>query len=65
MTALILSDLLYMTAIGMTMAFLFLKSRLPRRKTVLIFFGTVLLLMAVEVVLTFAFSVYLSCAYTA
>ncbi len=59
MTALILSDLLYMTAIGMTMAFLFLKSRLPRRKTILIFFGTVLLLMAVEVVLTFAFSVYL------
>ncbi len=59
MTALILSDLLYMTAIGMTMAFLFLKSRLPRRKTILIFFGTVLLLMAVEIALTFAFSVYL------
>ena len=52
-----------MTAIGMTMAFLFLKSRLPRRKTILIFFGTVLLLMAVEIALTFAFSVYRSCAY--
>ena len=31
MTALILSDLLYMTAVGMTMVSLFLKSRLPRR----------------------------------
>lgn len=59
MTALILSDLLYMTALGMTMAFLFLKSRLPRRKTIPIFFGAVLLLMAVEVVLTLVFSVYL------
>ena len=59
MTALILGDLLYMTATGMTMAFLFLKSRMPRRRTILIFFATVLLLMAAEVALTFAFSVYL------
>ena len=59
MTALILSDLLYMTAVGITMAFLFLKSRLPRRRTALIFFATVLLLMVAEVVLTFAFSVNL------
>ena len=57
MTALILGDLLYMTAVGMTMAFLLLKSRFPRRKTILIFFATMLLLMAVEVVLTFTFSV--------
>ena len=59
MTALILSDLLYMTAVGMTMVSLFLKSRLPRRKTVLIVFGTTLALMAAEVVLTYAFSVHL------
>lgn len=57
MTELILADLLYMTGLGMTMLYLFLKSRLPRRKTALIFAGTGLLLMALEVVLTYAFSV--------
>ncbi len=56
-TELILADLLYMTGLGMTMLYLFLKSRLPRRKTALIFAGTGLLLMALEVVLTYAFSV--------
>ena len=58
-TALILSDLLYMTAVGMTMVFLFLRSRLPRRRTALIVFGTTLVLMAAEVVLTFLFNVNL------
>lgn len=53
MTALILGDLLYMTAVGMTMVFLFLKSRLPRRRTALIVYGTTLALMAAEVILTF------------
>ena len=57
MTELILADLLYMTALGMTMVFLFLKSRLPRRKTALIFAGTAILLMALEIILTYAFSV--------
>ena len=59
MTVLILSDLLYMTAVGMTLVFLFLKSRFSRRKTILIFFATMLLLMAAEVVLTFVFSTHL------
>lgn len=53
MTALILGDLLYMTALGMTMVFLLLKSRLPRWKTALIVYGVTLLLMALEVALTF------------
>ena len=57
MTDLILADLLYMTGLGMTMVFLFLKSRLSRRKTALIFAGTTLLLMALEITLTFAFNV--------
>ena len=57
MTELILADLLYMTGLGMTMLFLFVKSRLPRRKTALIFAGTGLALMALEVGLTYAFSV--------
>ena len=56
-TELILADLLYMTGLGMTMLFLFVKSRLPRRKTALIFAGTGLALMALEVGLTYAFSV--------
>lgn len=57
MTDLILADLLYMTGLGMTMVFLFLKSRLSRRKTALIFAGTTLLLMALEITLTFTFNV--------
>ena len=57
MTELILADLLYMTGLGMTMLSLFLKSRLSRRKTALIFAGTGLVLMALEIVLTYAFSV--------
>ena len=56
-TELILADLLYMTGLGMTMLFLFVKSRLPRRKTALIFAGTGVVLMALEVGLTYAFSV--------
>ena len=51
-TELILADLLYMTGLGMTMLFLFVKSRLSRRKTALIFAGTGLALMALEVGLT-------------
>ena len=56
-TELILADLLYMTGLGMTMLFLFVKSRLSQRKTALIFAGTGLALMALEVGLTYAFSV--------
>ena len=57
MTKLILADLLYMTAVGMTMAFLLLKSRFSRRKTICIFFTTMLLLMAAEVTLALVFGV--------
>ena len=57
MSDLILADLLYMTGLGLTMVFLFLKSRLSRRKTALIFAGTALSLMALEVILTYTFSV--------
>ena len=57
MTDLILADLLYMTGLGITMVFLFLKSRLSRRKTALIFIGTALLLMALEVLLAAVFDV--------
>ena len=57
MTKLILADLLYMTTIGMSMVFLFLKSRLPRWKTALIYGGAALLLMALEVILAYRFGV--------
>ena len=57
MTELILADLLYMTGLGMTMVFLFLQSRLSRRTTALIFAGTGLVLMALQIILTYAFSV--------
>ena len=57
MTELILADLLYMTGLGMTMLSLFLKSRLSRRRTALIFAGTGLVLMALEIFLTYTFSV--------
>ena len=61
MTELILADLLYMTGLGMTMLFLFVKSRLSQRKTALIFAGTGLALMAAVLVfnrpILFAFGV--------
>ncbi len=57
MTELILADLLYMTGLGMSMVFLSLQSRLSRRTTALIFAGTGLVLMALQIILTHAFGV--------
>lgn len=53
MTA-ITATLLYMTVLGMTMVFLFLESRLPRRRTGAIIYSLTFLLVAIELMLVIA-----------
>lgn len=53
MTA-VTASLLYLTALGMTMVFLFLESRFPRRRTAIIIYSLTVLLMGIEMVLALA-----------